>query len=98
MFVNCYAFLLIIDVRENSWRDGASLEHEDLETLSSQVPGILYNARAENTTKSYHAAFAKWIEWASAYPEIKVLPAEPVHIVLYLTHLAHSVKSFSSIN
>ena len=89
---------IIIDVRENSWRDGASLEHADLETLSSQVPGILFHARAENTTKSYHAAFSKWIDWAAAYPEIKVLPAQPVHIVLYLTHLAHSVKSFSSIS
>ena len=66
--------------------------------LVQGLPGILRESRAPSTNKIYGQAYIKWKRWASKYPEINILPADPIHIALYLSHLAKSAKSFSVIN
>jgi integrase len=58
----------------------------------------LLNARAPNTNKAYNSAFAKWVSWTRNYSEVDSLPANPLHIVLYLLYLARTAASFSVIN
>lgn len=71
---------------------------EELNNLALDLPAVLVNARAPNTNKSYDQAFDRWKRWADNYPEVSSLPADPLHIVLYILFLARSAKSFSNIN
>ena len=80
------------------WRRDAGFKDKRLEDLASRVPELLSKARAPNTNKAYLAAFNRWVVWANDFPEISVLPATAVHIVLYLSHLSTNVKNFASIN
>ena len=80
------------------WRRNEDFQDGRLESLAARVPELLRNARAPNTNKAYLAAFNRWVFWASEFPEISVLPASAVHIVLYLTHLSQNVKNFASVN
>ena len=71
---------------------------QGLVKLARELPGILKNSRAPSTNKIYGQAYIKWKKWSSKFPEINILPAEPIHIALYLSHLAKSAKSFAVIN
>ena len=71
---------------------------EELEELADQVPEILENSRATNTSKTYQAAYNRWERWTSKFPEIDAIPAQPNYVILYITHLAQTAGSFSSIN
>jgi hypothetical protein len=62
------------------------------------VPGVLSEARAGSTNKVYIRAYAKWKAWSHKFPEIKILPASPQHVVLYLIFLSDCSTSFSVIN
>jgi site-specific recombinase XerD len=80
------------------WRRDEGFQDERLENLASRVPDLLSKARAPNTNKAYLAAFNRWVIWAADFPEVTVLPAKAVHIVLYLSHLSSIVKNFASVN
>ena len=71
---------------------------QELLELVHGLPGILKKSRAPSTNKIYGQAYIKWKKWASKYPEINILPADPIHIALYLSHLAKSANSFAVIN
>ncbi|KAK3093741.1 hypothetical protein FSP39_019543 [Pinctada imbricata] len=67
----------------------------------SKLPGtcaIIFCARSsENTCKSYSNGFKKWQRFISAQGH-SALPAHPVHIALYLTHLLDSGASSNTVN
>jgi site-specific recombinase XerD len=94
-----YVFVsMFLDVLQNGWKRGGTFAGEELEGLADKVPEILENSRATNTSKVYQASFNRWERWTSKYPEIDALPAQPNHVILYITHLAEKAGSFSSIN
>ena len=66
--------------------------------MAQEIPEVLLQARSPNTNKCYGFAYARWKHWAEAYPEVTILPAQPIHIVLYLVYVAKSAKSYSVIN
>ena len=66
--------------------------------LAEEVPELLQQARAPATNTAYGLAFEKWKNWAVKFTEVTVLPAEPMHVALFLTSLSNSVNSFASIN
>ena len=74
------------------------LNNPQLLGLAQEIPEVLCKARAPNTNKSYGLAFKRWTRWAEEYPEISVLPAQPLHIILFLIFLAKTAKSYSVIN
>jgi site-specific recombinase XerD len=80
------------------WKRDDAIVSEGLEDLASKVPGILKNSRADNTSKAYLAAFLRWEKWVSSYPEVTAIPANPTHVILYLTYLSNTVGSFASIS
>ena len=80
------------------WRRNDVFQDARLEVLASRVPDLLSKARAPNTNKAYTASFNKWSTWAGKFPEVKVLPAAPSHIVLYLSELSQHAKNFATIN
>ena len=70
----------------------------ELNNLAHELPGVLEKARAPTTNKAYNSAFSKWQSWSNNYDEVVSVPANPLHIVLYLIFLARSASSFSVIN
>ena len=89
---------MFLDVFQTGWKRGGTFAGEELEGLADKVPEILKNSRAANTSKVYQAAFNRWECWTSKYSEITALPAQPNHVILYLTHLTEKAGSFASIN
>jgi integrase len=69
-----------------------------LSELAAEVPELLQKARAPATNTAYGHAFAKWKAWAMNFTEVVVLPAEPMHVTLFLTSLSKSAMSFAPIN
>ena len=80
------------------WRRNDDFKDVRLEALAAGIPDLLKQARAPNTNKAYTAAFNKWASWASQFPEVEILPASPSHIILYLSELSKSAKTFATVN
>jgi integrase len=74
------------------------LDHVELVDFSKDIPVLLRQARAPTTNASYGLAYKRWVAWADQYPEISLLPAEPLHVGVYLSYLSRTAKSFASIN
>ena len=65
---------------------------------TSVLTTILVGARENSTTKNCLGYFSKWSNWAGQYPEISVLLAKEIYIVLYLLNLFQTGKSYSTIH
>ena len=50
----------------------------------------LTRARENSTTKTYSSYFENWKVWAAQFPEVNILPADELHIVLYFKQEKHS--------
>jgi integrase len=79
-------------------RHNSGLQNPELTEILSDLPGILFQARAPSTNKVYSAAYEKWKNWTRLYDEVDCLPAAPLHVVVYLLYLARCSSSFSCIN
>jgi integrase len=73
-------------------------QQAELVQLQPEVSQLLQQARAPSTNAAYGRAFKQWSDWANQYPEVIALPAEPLHVAFYLTHISRSAKSFAVIN
>lgn len=71
---------------------------DGLVELSADLSDVLGQARAPSTKIVYTRAFEKWKKWTTDYEDIRDLPADPLHVALYLTHLSKTAATFSSIN
>ena len=65
----------------------------DLKTLASSIPKLLEQARSHNTEERYKSGFKRWSEWCSKFPEVTVLPANSIHVALFLVSLVQSDRS-----
>ena len=55
-------------------------------------------SRQDGTVKGYLSGFKRWKNWASSYPEIKTLPAEPKYVALYLTSIFQLANSHAPVS
>lgn len=62
-------------------------------TLSSR----LLDARSDSTIKKYFYGFKKWDNFIKGYNFVSI-PASPIHVALYLTHLLDTGCTYSSVN
>ena len=74
------------------------MKHPKLQKLAEDVPGVVLKSRQDGTVKGYTAGFARWKRWAQNFPEIKVLPAEPRYVALYLTSIFQMSKSHAPVS
>ncbi|KAK3100380.1 hypothetical protein FSP39_019046 [Pinctada imbricata] len=77
--------------------DSGVVEGSYLHSLAGNMCDHLLCSRSENTCKSYSNGFKKWQRFISAQGH-SALPAHPVHIALYLTHLLDSGASSNTVN
>ena len=80
------------------WNQFRAVDHPDLKDLASKVPDIVLRSRQDGTVKGYSAGFARWKRWASNYSEVKVLPAEPKYVALYLASIFQMSKSHAPVS
>ena len=54
---------------------------------------MVMQGKAPATVKKYAGAFSRWKRWVSSRQEVRVLPARPINVALYLTYLAQTAKT-----
>jgi len=74
------------------WKSLGKLESDELQRLASAVSTSALQCKAASTTKKYLGAFKRWKTWASSY-KLATFPADPVHVTLYLQHLAETKEA-----
>ena len=54
---------------------------------------LILNSKSDNTIKSYFYVFKRWEQFISLHDHCAI-PAQPVHVALYLTSLLNNGSSF----
>ena len=93
-----HVFVCLIDVFTDGLGFLPSVQDPTLQILVDKVPTVLSSARAPSTNQAYGLAYKRWRVWALTYPEIQPLPANHLHVLLYLMQLEESISSYSTIN
>lgn len=52
---------------------------------------------ASSTAKQYSYGWKAWVEWSEKYEEVVTLPADPLHVCLYLNDLSQEKKPLGTI-
>ena len=90
-----WCFFLFIDVFSEGFKWLPPVQDPDLQALVDDIPDVLTHVRAQTTNKAYGLAHRRWWMWTFKYPEIRPLPASPLHVILYLVHLDKNAKLYS---
>lgn len=69
----------------------------ELNVLIEHMSNYIINSRSDNTAKSYYYSFNRWSSFAKKHG-FDVLPAQPVQIALFITHLMDSGATHNTIN
>ena len=68
--------------KEGIWKETETFQDPYLQSLTSRLQTSVLSARAPATTKMYHRAFRKWMDFALSKLNISFLPAKPVHVAI----------------
>ena len=77
--------------------DSGITEEDTMFGLYPKMCEMLIKSKSENTNKSYYHAFLRWEKYIKRNGH-QSLPAEPVHVALYLTHLLEQGCSYHVVN
>lgn len=89
-------FTYIFD--QGFWKETAGFEDSYLQGLASRLQRSVLSARGPSTTNMYHRAFRKWKDFASSILKASFLPANPIHVAVYLQQVLESTSSCSSVD
>ena len=83
------------------WHSFNSRVDPSLRPLLPQLVNLQLNARADSTVRKYRASWLKWRSWATSKLAVPVIPAQAIHVALFVTELERTAKErnlgFSSI-
>lgn len=68
-----------------------------MDNLSQKMAKFLVESKSGNTAKSYMYSFKRWEQFIKTH-EQSALPAQPIHVSLYITHLLDKGASFNTVN
>ena len=77
--------------------DSGIEEGSYLQSLTSSFSNHVTASRSDNTCKSYSNGFKKWQSFITAQGHC-ALPAHPVHVALYITHLLKNSATVNIVN
>ncbi|KXJ10028.1 Integrase/recombinase xerD-like [Exaiptasia diaphana] len=80
------------DIFESSAWEVRLIKDPSLVELVPNLVNLQLNSKAPSTVHKYQSSWLKWRGWACSKYGVSVIPAEPIHIALYLTELAYSAK------
>ena len=73
------------------------MQDEELRELALSLPEVALRSKAPSTVKKYSGAFCRWKRWVRNKPEVSALPANPLHVALYLNFLIQKADSSAPI-
>jgi integrase len=62
----------------------------ELQLIAKDIPSILTKSIAPNTFKRYAQGYKTWTEWTRKFPEICTIPAEDLHLGLFIASVIQS--------
>jgi hypothetical protein len=80
-------------IREQLVSSGLDLDRPDNAELASKMSEFLMKSRSINTSKKYFSSFKRWCNFISSRGK-QSIPANSLHIALYITHLLNSGCSY----
>lgn len=72
-------------------------ENDFLYSVARRMSSYLINSKSHGTCKTYYCYFQKWLKFAN-YNKLCAIPAQHIHVALYVTHLLDSGASSNVIN
>ena len=93
-FVFCVPCLDVL--QKGLWQE--VFKNPDLQSLSARLQRTNFSARAPATVSMYDRAFRRWKEFALSKHELSYLPANPMHVAVYLQYALESTRSSSSVD
>ena len=90
--VSIYVYVLDADSAEFCRQAGCS--DPRLQRKASELPSLFQHSRAPATLACYGLAYKKWRIWTEQFSEVRPLPANEIHIVLYLNDLGKKGLSY----
>lgn len=96
------SFLLIsgLNLRcsvEAAIKESGVQENSELYGLAGRMSSFMVNSRSDNTNKKYFYSFNRWTKFIHTHGFAE-LPAQPVHVALYITKLIDQKCSPSVVN
>lgn len=83
-------FQFVSDVLlSDTWKSAKHLNDESLVNLLPSLLDLHVNSKAPSTVQKYDAGWKKFRSWATSKSDVTILPADPLHVALYFTELAH---------
>ena len=94
----CFRFFLGI-FASKEWNKLELVESEYLKKLAVDLPGtLLYSKiKAERTVRTYATGWQGWKKWSQHKLGFSEIPANPLHIALYLQDLLNDAKKSVSL-
>ena len=78
-----------------AWSQLKNLETAYLQELASALTETVLQSKADSTVKCYNAGWLRWQKWSAENFGKTELPANPMHVVLYLQSLLKDCKQSS---
>ena len=89
-----HIILQVLKLQSNGfWLELDKLQHADLPSLIARTRKLVMCSKAASTNLKYAAAFARWECLATLHTTDVTLSANPLHVRLYLAHLAGLASS-----
>ena len=79
------------------WANMETVQDPHLRELASDLPVLALQAHQSGTVRNYKFGWEKWKIWASQYDEVKVLPADPLYVAIYLLELFRAARTAAPI-
>lgn len=84
-------FQFLSDILQaNVWRVSSLVKDPSLEKFLPNLVGLQMKAKAPSTVRKYQSTWLKWRCGAPSKSGVGVIPAEPLHVALFLIELAYS--------
>ena len=78
-------------------KKASSVHTEEMKQPVSQLPAVLEQSLALSNARKYKSTFKRWQEWASTQRSLS-MPADPLHISLYLVREINDSMSPASVS
>ena len=81
----------------SQWLNLGEEPHDELRELSSKLPEVLINSKANNTYKNYNCHFKNWCKWCVMY-ELSPVSSNQYYVALYIISLMQNGCSSGKID
>ena len=72
------------------WAKIRQLKNSSLQHLCKNLGSYVLASKEPSTIRKYIASFERFKRWTSQFPDMKPLPADPIHVAAYFSHLANA--------